>query len=190
EVGMAENILNLECEAIRCEQARWFLRNFRSAAQDHNLEIANNFDITQCSLVQEVIIEGGAPSSASGVVREIFEAEPVVIRKVVWFLEPLRNPSVTHYTGTMEHPAGRGQLGPTLSAFVHYAFQWSEGNVIFADIQGSSGRLPTNTMGIIIFDVMTHTPEGDSGIGDHGVKGIEKWRDQHDCNAFCKHLDL
>ncbi|KAJ7770372.1 hypothetical protein B0H14DRAFT_2632597 [Mycena olivaceomarginata] len=41
EVGMAENILNLECEAIRCEQARWFLRNFRSAAQDHNLETAN-----------------------------------------------------------------------------------------------------------------------------------------------------
>ncbi|KAF8144493.1 hypothetical protein K438DRAFT_1631763 [Mycena galopus ATCC 62051] len=123
KVSMAENILNLECEVIHCEQARWLLRNFCSAAQDHNLETANNFDITQCSLAQEVIIEGGAPSSASGVVREIFEAEPVATRKVVWFLEPLRNPSVTHYTGTMEHPAGRGQLGHTLSAFVHYAFQ-------------------------------------------------------------------
>jgi hypothetical protein len=75
------------------------LRNFCSAAQDHNLEIAKwyvsldylstcsslllDFDITQCSLVQEVIIEGGAPSSASGVVREIFETEPVATRKVV-----------------------------------------------------------------------------------------------------------
>ncbi|KAJ7800030.1 hypothetical protein B0H14DRAFT_2616527 [Mycena olivaceomarginata] len=54
EVSMAENILNLKY-----------------------------FDITQCSLVQEVIIEGGAPSSASGVVREIFETEPMATRKVV-----------------------------------------------------------------------------------------------------------
>ncbi|KAJ7190590.1 hypothetical protein GGX14DRAFT_47827 [Mycena pura] len=45
-------------------------------------------------------------------------------------------------------------------------------------------------MGILIFDIMTHTPEEDSGVGDHGVKGIERWRDQHDCNAFCKRLEL
>ncbi|KAJ7118186.1 hypothetical protein C8R44DRAFT_625896, partial [Mycena epipterygia] len=57
-------------------------------------------------------------------------------------------------------------------------------------VQGSSGRLSTSVMGILIFDLMIHTPEGDSGIGDHGVKGIERWRDQHDCNAFCKALDL
>jgi hypothetical protein len=30
----------------------------------------------------------------------------------------------------------------------------------------------------------------DSGVGDFGVKGIEKWRQQHDCNAFCKNLEL
>jgi hypothetical protein len=37
----------------------------------------------------------------------------------------------------MEHPASKGQMAHTLSAFVHYAFQWSEGEVIFADIQGA-----------------------------------------------------
>ncbi|KAJ6550191.1 kinase-like domain-containing protein, partial [Mycena capillaripes] len=92
--------------------------------------------------------------------------------------------------GTMEHPAGRGQLAQTLSTFVHFAFQRSGGEVIVADIQGSCGRLSTKQMGILIFDIMTHTPEEDSGLGDHGVKGIEKWRDQHDCNAFCKRLEL
>ncbi|KAJ7720103.1 kinase-like domain-containing protein [Mycena metata] len=90
----------------------------------------------------------------------------------------------------MDHLAGQGQLAHTLSAFVHYAFQWSEGAIVLADIQGSSGRLSTNTMGILIFDMMTHTPDGDSGVGDHGGKGIEKWRDQHDCNVFCKTLNL
>ncbi|KAJ7475381.1 kinase-like domain-containing protein [Mycena galericulata] len=190
EVTMGENVSNLEFEAIRCEMARWFLGKFRSATEERNMETANNFEITKCRLAQEVIESEGAPSPASGIVKEVLEAEAITTRRIVWLLEPLRNPSVTHYTGTMEHPAGRGQLAHTLSAFVHYAFQWSEGNLIFADIQGSSGRLSTNAMGIIIFDVMTHTPEGDSGVGDHAVKGIEKWRDQHDCNSFCKSLDL
>jgi hypothetical protein len=61
-------------------------------------------------------------------------------------------------------------------------------------------------MGIIIFDLMTHTEEEyvasvliflrtqifcrDSGVGDYGPKGIARWCDQHDCNAFCKRLDL
>ncbi|KAJ7755610.1 kinase-like domain-containing protein, partial [Mycena maculata] len=81
-------------------------------------------------------------------------------------------------------------LAHTLSAFVHYCFQESEGGIVFADIQGSSGRLSSNAMGIIIFDMMTHTPAGDSGVGDHGPKGIEKWCDQHDCNVFCKMLEL
>ncbi|KAJ7740163.1 hypothetical protein B0H16DRAFT_1567843 [Mycena metata] len=78
----------------------------------------------------------------------------------------------------MDHPVGQ-------------ASQWSEGAIVLADIQGcSSGRLSTYTMGILIFDMMTHTPDGDSGVRDHGGKGIEKWSDQHDCNVFCKTLDL
>ncbi|KAJ7831330.1 kinase-like domain-containing protein, partial [Mycena olivaceomarginata] len=111
---------------------------------------------------------------------------------IVWLLEPSRNSSVTHYNMTIDHPAGQGQLAHTLSAFVHYCYQWSEGSIIFADVQGSARRLTTNMMGIIIFDMMTHghTPEGESGVGDHGLKGIEKWQDQHDCNVFCKGLDL
>ncbi|KAJ7145431.1 kinase-like domain-containing protein, partial [Mycena crocata] len=167
EVSMAKNCLNLEFEVIRCKEARWFLQNFRSAAEENNV--------------------GESPSPASGIVKEIFEAGIATPHpsQIVWLMEPLRNPSVTHYTGTMEHPVGRGQLAHTISAFVHYAFQWSEGNIIFADIQGL-----TNVMGILLFNLMTHTPQGDSGVGDHGERGIEKWCDQHDCNAFCKNVQL
>ncbi|KAJ6603744.1 kinase-like domain-containing protein [Mycena sp. CBHHK59/15] len=187
---MAENASNLQLEALRCETARWFLNRFRSATDDLNMTIAKNFEITKCRLAQEVIPLDGAPSPVSGVVKEVFEAELEATCRIVWLLEPLRNSSVTHYTGTMDHPAGQGQLAHMLSAFVHYSFQWSEGTIVFADIQGSSGRLSTNAMGIIIFDMMTHTTDGDSGVGDYGEKGIEKWRDQHDCNVFYKNLDL
>ncbi|KAJ7815375.1 hypothetical protein B0H14DRAFT_2195310, partial [Mycena olivaceomarginata] len=93
----------------------------------------NRLRHTKCRLAQEVVKLEGVPSPASGIVKEIFEAEPIVTRRVVWLLEPLRNPSVTHYTGSMDLLAGRGQLAHTLSAFVHYAFQWSDRNVIFAD---------------------------------------------------------
>ncbi|KAJ6580599.1 kinase-like domain-containing protein [Mycena sp. CBHHK59/15] len=245
EVSLSENKTNLEAELIRCEMARWFLKCFRIATDEINMETAKNFEITQCRLAQEVVKVGAKPSPASGVVPEVFESAPAtwqnkcagarlwngsVIRydtrgevsvdssghlpytghnevdveafphpaiqlyhttsRIVWLLEPLRNTSVTHYTGTMEHPAGTGQLVHTLSAFVHYAFQFSCGNILFADIQGSSGRLTTKTMGIIIFDLMSHTPEEDSGVGDHSPNGIERWRDQHDCNIFCKRLEL
>ncbi|KAJ6556958.1 kinase-like domain-containing protein [Mycena sp. CBHHK59/15] len=189
EVSLSENKTNLEAELIRCEMARWFLKCFRIATDEINMETAKNFEITQCRLAQEVVKVGAKPSPASGVVPEVFESAPATSR-IVWLLEPLRNASVTHYTGTMEHPAGTGQLAHTLSAFVHYAFQFSCGNILFADIQGSSGRLTTKTMGIIIFDLMSHTPEEDSGVGDHGPNGIERWRDQHDCNIFCKRLEL
>jgi hypothetical protein len=95
-----------------------------------------DFEITKCHLAQEVIPLDGAPSPAAGVVMEVFEAELEATHRIVWLLEPLRNSSVTHYTGTMDHPAGQGQLAHTLSAFVHYSFQWSEGTIVFADIQG------------------------------------------------------
>ncbi|KAJ7745024.1 hypothetical protein B0H14DRAFT_2637207, partial [Mycena olivaceomarginata] len=72
EVTMAENVSNLEFEAIRCEMARWFLKHFRSATEECNMEIAKSnsgipvdgpatlthllttFDITKCRLAQDV----------------------------------------------------------------------------------------------------------------------------------------
>ncbi|KAJ7307951.1 kinase-like domain-containing protein [Mycena albidolilacea] len=186
EVTLSENTNNLLSDATRCEMARWLLRRFRNSAAEITLEVAKNFEITQLLVVAEVVHKGKAASPASGATLEVLESQPG--SRVVWLLEPLRNAAVTHYTGTMEHPAGTGQLAHTLSAFVHFAFQQS--GIIFADIQGSCGRLSNKTMGIIIFDLMTHTEEEDSGVGDYGPKGIARWRDQHDCNAFCKRLDL
>ncbi|KAJ7913336.1 kinase-like domain-containing protein [Mycena leptocephala] len=188
EVTLDENKTNLAADATRCEMARWFLKRFRDHASTMNVPIAENFEITQVLLVEEVVTPGNYPSPASGVTPEVLESSQD--GRIIWLLEPLRNAAVTRYTGTMEHPAGTGQLAHTLSAFVHYAFQHSGGQLIFADIQGSCGRLSTKMMGILIFDIMSHTPEEDSGVGDHGTKGIERWRDQHDCNAFCKRLEL
>ncbi|KAJ7813494.1 hypothetical protein B0H14DRAFT_3879173 [Mycena olivaceomarginata] len=172
EVTMVENAANLQFEALRCETARWFLNRFRSATDDLNMTIAKNFEITKCRLAQEVIPLDGAPSPASGVVKEVFEAELEATHRIVGFWSLCATPPLLITPGQWT------------------TRRWSEGTIVFADIQGSSGRLSTKVMGIIIFDMMTHTTDGDSGVGDYGEKGIEKWRDQHDCNVFCKNLDL
>ncbi|KAJ7148736.1 kinase-like domain-containing protein [Mycena crocata] len=188
EVTLAENHRELRNEIERYEIMRWFLSKFREAAEVGNVETAKNFEISQCRLAEEVVPTGESPSSASNIAAEVLESTPN--GKIVWFIEPLRNAAVTHYTGTMDHPAGTGQLAHTLAALVHFAFQHSYGTILFADLQGSVGRLSTNKMGILIFDPMTHSPEETSGVGDHGSKGIDRWRAQHDCNTFCKRLEL
>ncbi|KAJ6545977.1 hypothetical protein B0H10DRAFT_1969814, partial [Mycena sp. CBHHK59/15] len=127
KVLWSENHHNLEFDIIRCEMAHWFLKRFHDNAEEINLEVAKSFELTQCRLALEVVKIGGKPSPASGIVPEVFESED---SNICWLLEPLRNASVTHYTGTMEHPAGTGQLAQTHSAFVHYAFQWSSGGII------------------------------------------------------------
>ncbi|KAJ6524657.1 hypothetical protein DFH09DRAFT_1096060 [Mycena vulgaris] len=213
QVTLEENATNLESELVRAENARWFLKSFRTAAEEINLVTAQNFEITQCRIAQEVVEGDAKPSPASGLTSEgdiqkacenelnpvelpsqdpgdQFEggskersvsgiplpptswSEPAPTKKIIWLLEPLRNAAVTHYTGTMEHPAGTGQLAHTLSAFVHYAFQASGGDILFADVQGSSGRLSNKNMGIIIFDLMTHSPDENTGVGDYGPAGI------------------
>ncbi|EIM85704.1 uncharacterized protein STEHIDRAFT_158328 [Stereum hirsutum FP-91666 SS1] len=37
---------------------------------------------------------------------------------------------------------------------------------------------------------MTHSPDGDSGVGDHGEAGLKAFVDQHRCNEFCIRLGL
>ncbi|KAJ6583158.1 hypothetical protein DFH09DRAFT_1076311 [Mycena vulgaris] len=44
--------------------------------------------------------------------------------------------------------------------------------------------------GLILFDLMTHTKGGNSGVGDFGHKGIATFvRDQR-CNMICSSLEL
>ncbi|KAJ7688592.1 hypothetical protein B0H17DRAFT_1202867 [Mycena rosella] len=37
---------------------------------------------------------------------------------------------------------------------------------------------------------MTHTPNGDSGIGDFGMKGIQTFLRDHTCGEVCRALGL
>ncbi len=51
-------------------------------------------------------------------------------------VEPRRSSAVNRYSGTMNHPAARGKMQLTISAFEHFTFEHSDHNVVLADVQG------------------------------------------------------
>ncbi|RDB20021.1 hypothetical protein Hypma_013049 [Hypsizygus marmoreus] len=185
KVAPAENAKHLIEELERCENGRWFLHNFRMKAADVGVEVADDVEFTQCFLAEEVVPAGKSPSAASGL--DEFD-DPEV--KIIWFLEPLRQTGVTRWSGTMQHPDHKGKLPQTLAAFVHYAYSESNGTLVFADLQGSKGTLSNGKSGMILFDIMTHSPDGMTGVGDYGPEGIERWREQHVCHEICEALGL
>ncbi|KAJ7905017.1 kinase-like domain-containing protein [Mycena leptocephala] len=85
---------------------------------------------------------------------------------------------------------------------------YSKGTLVVADLQGAylllsithemtpdcifqgTACLVRNNDGLILFDLMTHTKDGDSGIGDFGEKGIKSFIDDHQCTDLCRALTL
>lgn len=73
--------------------------------------------------------EVGEPSIASGL--SAFEMDPAT-----WLVEPRRTKSVMKFSGTLVHPSRADKVGITLVAFVHFSYEISQKQLIFADIQG------------------------------------------------------
>ncbi|KAF9071919.1 kinase-like domain-containing protein, partial [Rhodocollybia butyracea] len=92
------------------------------------------------------------------------------------------------WSGTMQHPSHRSKLGLMMTIFAHFSLEWTEKTLVFVDLQTSvinqAGKGQTN----VLFDVMSHTITGDSGLGDFGQEGIQAFIDQHCCDKKCQEL--
>ncbi|KAJ7789671.1 kinase-like domain-containing protein, partial [Mycena olivaceomarginata] len=101
---------------------------------------------------------------------------------VIWLFEPRRLTKVTHWSGTNEYlPWHQNKLGSTLNAFTHYAYLLSQKSTVLADLQTATA-VKENGEGVqVLFDVMTHTLNGSSGVGDHGQPGINTFLKKHEC---------
>ncbi|KAJ6580234.1 kinase-like domain-containing protein, partial [Mycena sp. CBHHK59/15] len=110
---------------------------------------------------------------------------------VVWLFEPRRSSTVKHWSGTNDYPAWhQSKLGNTLGAFTHWAYLFSQESIVLADLQ-TAAAIDKNGEGIqVLFDVMTHTLDGSSGVGDHGEPGIKTFLEKHECVNRCKYLRL
>ncbi|KIJ36286.1 hypothetical protein M422DRAFT_261432 [Sphaerobolus stellatus SS14] len=115
--------------------------------------------------------------------------------KAGWYfiVDPmLSTTTIKKFSGTDQAGQNDKRMGRTMDAFAHFCLAVSEETVLPVDIQGI--EQPMLVAGyadlpqLILFDTMTHTKTGDSGIGDQGFKGIQEFKSQHRCNSICKEL--
>ncbi|KAJ7693858.1 kinase-like domain-containing protein, partial [Mycena rosella] len=107
---------------------------------------------------------------------------------IVWLFEPRCSSTVSHWSGTNEYPPWhQHKLSSTLNTFTHYAYLLSLESTVLADLQS----VLRDGNGIqVLFDVMSHTLDGSSGVGDHGVAGINTFLKKHECVDRCRQLRL
>ncbi|KAJ7478049.1 hypothetical protein B0H11DRAFT_2424682 [Mycena galericulata] len=185
-----EAVLDLQSFA-RGKTKKVYHDKFHARAEETETEVSNDFIFSSGLLVREIIGPSG-PSPASGVTADSFqqslEANPD--SAVVWLLEPLRGSAMERWSGTLKHPNHGNKPGQTMDAFMHFSYVYSQKTLVFADLQGSKGRSRLGNSGWILFDVMTHTLDGTSGVGDHGEDGIQAILSDHICERMCCGLDM
>ncbi|KAJ2935899.1 hypothetical protein H1R20_g1195, partial [Candolleomyces eurysporus] len=196
-----ENEDFLECELIRLQVLDWFIRSFLKHAgpdgvnvEHHkctsshfydfkflaNLSYLLTLDITvsEAFLIHEI----GDPSDPSGLPSE----DP---NTSVWLVEPKRTRSVRKFCGTLGHPERNDKVGKTIAALCHWIYVSTRKTEVYADIQGSFMTIDGQET-LILFDPMAHTVDQDSGVGDHGEEGIQRFLSEHQCNYICQGLGL
>ncbi|KAG6834598.1 hypothetical protein H0H93_008682 [Arthromyces matolae] len=172
-VDNATNSRVLQQELIRLKQGQWFLTLFMESADEKGLDVCKDIRFSDGFLV-----------------REHGSCFDTLVDPAVWLIEPLRTTSVVKFSGTLCHPTRSDKIGKTITAFAHFVYEISQKSMVFADIQGSPMTINGGKAVTILFDLMTHTMDMSSGVGDHGKDSITSFVTQHVCDFFCRNLDL
>ncbi|KAJ6474519.1 kinase-like domain-containing protein [Mycena vulgaris] len=174
-VDIQENYEQVVKEVTRLSKAGYFLKRFIAEAKKKGVEIEQGIQVTDFKLGVEVIQEGCGPSTASG-----FSSEHYLKHKTTRTLS--QGPSSG--SSNLDDPAS------TLNTFTHYAYLFSLESMVLADLQ-SATIVDENGEGIqVLFDVMSHTLDGSSGVGDHAIPGVNTFLQKHECGNRCRNLHL
>ncbi|KAF8146510.1 kinase-like domain-containing protein [Mycena galopus ATCC 62051] len=159
--------------------------DFHLLCGEKGVSVFQHIKFAQAYLLTEIPVGvTRCPSAASGL--EVFDEEA---GGMSWLVESKRASVVISFTSTLDHKA-RGSddiQSETVHAFAHYIFGYSGGELVFADLQGTPTPVRGNN-GLVLFDPMTHTMAGGSGLGDFGIDGIETFINTHECNRLCTEL--
>ncbi|KAJ7938507.1 kinase-like domain-containing protein [Mycena leptocephala] len=181
-VSVEANRVEIEGEICRLAIGKWMLEAFyRHCKSRKDVSVDTNIAFADAFLAVEV----DRPSVASGVHMITDDDDGLT-----WLVERKRPSTVTKFSGTLVHRSHRKDLcSATISAFAHFVFGYSKCSLVVADLQGTP-CLVRNNDGLILFDLMTHTTDGDSGFGDFGLQGIATFVNDHTCTDLCRSLSL
>ncbi|KAJ8081666.1 hypothetical protein PM082_007512 [Marasmius tenuissimus] len=190
QVTIDDNAQALVFEYERAIRGRLALDEFMRVGKEKSIHMDYNIVFTDCYLAREVLDDTDTkPSVASGCSRELADASE---HSITWLCEPWHTGAPERFSGTTHFKPMRDEdlLHDTIHAFTHYAYHWSKKDLVFADIQGSYGKLPDGRSGTILYDVMTHSTDGTTGVGDFGRIGHQKFQLQHNCGRICKEIGI
>ncbi|KAF7297564.1 Kinase-like protein [Mycena kentingensis (nom. inval.)] len=191
DVTVSENDGCIFEEVELLGQATYFLAEFYKRAKEartYTQDLAE-LSYTTFHLCREVVPDDGEPTPASAVPADQIDAART--EGVTWLVEPYRPGRTIKFVGTLNHAAGlhNGKIAATVHAFIHFAYEFSNKSLVLVDVQGTKVNLG-GSIKHVLFDPMAHTTSGESGPGDHGVKGIQDFLATHTCNGKCKDLKL
>ncbi|KAI6146176.1 hypothetical protein BKA82DRAFT_4015762 [Pisolithus tinctorius] len=142
-----DNKKYLEAELVRLNLGKWFLGHFCELAKQQGVSIFSEIVFSEGFL----LCEHEMLSAASG---ELDRGN--YYGGAVWLVKPRWTTTVMKFSGTLEHLSSMDKLRITISAFAHFAYEYSKHKLVFADIQGSPMTVNGHD-GMVLFDVMTHT---------------------------------
>ncbi|KAJ7231517.1 kinase-like domain-containing protein [Mycena rebaudengoi] len=176
-----EHKVQIQAEASRLAIAAWFLKAFFKYANSLNIPVYNDLAFADAFLGEEI----EAPTPASEV-KEIGIDSP----GLTWLVELKRSSTVEHFTYTLSHKCLKKDLrSSTIYALAHFVWGHSNQGLVLADIQGTPAIVGQKD-GMVLFDPMTHTTNGASGVGDFGIEGIQSFLRDHTCEDICLRLRL
>ncbi|KAM5532479.1 hypothetical protein V8D89_013832 [Ganoderma adspersum] len=186
ELPLSKTISVLTADLIRIKRMAYFADKFKTVANNQGMHITE-FDVSEAFLIKSY--KSSLPvvpptESADGDHDEgnadVDSAEEV---SAVYLVEPLRlTMTVVKFSGTLGSTTRTDLRSLTVSAFAHYVTE----ETACRSNNGNTNR----KLSLMLFDPMTHTFEGTSGIGDHGPKGIQDFISSHTCNHICLGLRL
>ncbi|KAJ7741915.1 kinase-like domain-containing protein [Mycena olivaceomarginata] len=174
QVEIQDNYDQITKEGAQLSKAGYFLERFIGEAKRQTVDIENGIilrSLSICSLLTTITFRNQS--------------------YVIWLFETRRSSPVKHWGGTNEYPAWyQNKLGSILNAFAHYVYLFSQESTVPADLQTAT-VVNENGEGVqVLFDIMTHTLNGLSSVGDHGKSGITGFLKKHECGNRCHNLRL
>ncbi|KAF8583633.1 hypothetical protein K439DRAFT_1617341 [Ramaria rubella] len=191
-IGRGEEDLSVD------DNRGWFWEQFKEEAKRQGREIATgaysyrlldpvfididtDMQFVEPLLAKELVDDDKIPSLGSNC--SLVNVEDSESQGIYWLLEERRTPVVNNYSYTLNHLHQKSLKGATIVAFTHFCWLYSKNTLVFADMQGGLLSSPSVWFPMIkicfqcsievLFDPMTHSPNGDTGLGDYGQEGID-----------------
>ncbi|KAJ7231475.1 hypothetical protein B0H12DRAFT_1239951 [Mycena haematopus] len=188
--GLEANEVLLLHDLVRLKRLGLFRDQFMQAARDTCAEVSN-FNV----------------SDAFAIVVRSQSGQDV---NLAYLVEPLRSTTVVEkFSGTIGGSDNSpNQLSSTMSAFTHYILEKTACRFAITDLQGEYSVFRVNLGFIlhlvgslhcaragtsqewILFDPMSHSLSGNTGVGDHGPTGIDDTIRTHKCSFVCRSMKL